>query len=174
MTRSWSVVPGLSIFVLVLLAAWRSRRAVGVRGFPLRGPWAWQDAAACCGVLAALLFALMPNWSYGHAVEALVTTDARPAQWGRQLPALAMFAGVSVSALLVGRFRLVRPAWVRSLRCLSGGAVMAYGASCIPGGNDALLLWSIPGLTVYGLIAYAVMLLALMAAFGAGRYAKLR
>ena len=40
---------------------------------------------------------------------------------------------------------------------------MTFGASRIPGGNDALLLWSILSLKPYGFIAYAVTLLTLVA-----------
>ncbi len=35
---------------------------------------------------------------------------------------------------------------------------MGCGAALIPGGNDILLLWAIPGLTAYGLVAFALML----------------
>lgn len=43
--------------------------------------------------------------------------------------------------------------------------VMGYGAQQMPGGNDSLLLWAIPGLTLHGLIAYAVMACVITAAF---------
>jgi hypothetical protein len=169
----WVAATGLIGFLVVLLLAWRSRRPA-TRGFrfPLRGVWPWQYAAACCGVIAALLFACSPYWTYGHAIEALAHVDSQSLDWGQQVPAVAMFLGVGGGALLAGRFVLVRPTMARALRCLAGGAVMAYGASCIPGGNDALLLWSIPGLTLYGFVAYAVMLLTLIGAFWAGRVVR--
>lgn len=175
MPRSWTLGLGFATFAAVLLLAWRSARSGAAgRGFPLRGPWPWRRAAACCGVVAAILFAFDPGWSYGRALEALANAGSRPPRWHDELPALSLFTGVGASALLAGRFRLVRPQWVRSARCLAGGALMACGASRIPGGNDALLLWSIPGLTLHGLVAYALMLLTLIAAFAAGRAANLR
>jgi len=82
---------------------------------------------------------------------------------------MADWFGVIVGAGVARRFELVRPGLFRALRCLVGGAVMAYGASRIPGGNDALLLWSIPGLTLYGFAAYVVLLLTLIVALWAGR-----
>ena len=45
---------------------------------------------------------------------------------------------------------------------------MGVGAALVPGGNDMLLLWAIPGLTVYGALAYAVMLATIGAGFAAG------
>jgi hypothetical protein len=40
---------------------------------------------------------------------------------------------------------------------------MGFGAARVPGGNDLLLLWAIPGLTIYGALAYASMLLLIAA-----------
>ncbi len=164
---------GLLGFLAILLLAWRSQRLVaGTFRFPLRGAWPWQRAAVCCGVLGALLFACAPNWTYGHTIEALAHIDSQALDWRQHVPALAIFLGVSAGSLLGGRFQLVWPGLPRALRCLAGGALMGYGASRIPGGSDALLLWCIPGLTRYGLVAYAVMLLMLSAAFWLGNSAN--
>ena len=35
---------------------------------------------------------------------------------------------------------------------------MGFGAQIIPGGNDTLLLWTIPGLATYGALAYGTMI----------------
>jgi hypothetical protein len=123
-------------------------------------------------VIAGLLFAYSPNWTYGHAIEALAHVDSQPLDWRQLAPAVAIFVGVSAGALLAGRFALVQPTWPRVLRCLVGGAVMAYGAGRIPGGNDVLLLRSIPGLTLYGFVAYAVMLILLIGSFWVGSIAQ--
>jgi hypothetical protein len=42
---------------------------------------------------------------------------------------------------------------------------MGCGAALVPGGNDTLLLWAIPGLTVNGALAFAVMLAVIAAGF---------
>jgi hypothetical protein len=139
------------------------------RWLPLRGPWPWPLAAAACGVVAALLFARAPDWTYGQAIQALTWADLQPLAWRHEVPAVATFLGVSAGALLYGQFQFVKIAPLRALRCLLGGALMAVGANRIPGGNDVLLLWSIPGLAVYGFVTYLVMLATLVAAFWAGR-----
>ena len=51
---------------------------------------------------------------------------------------------------------------------------MAYGANCIPGGNDALLLWFVPSLARFEFVAYTAMLVTLIAAFWAGQLFWLR
>jgi hypothetical protein len=38
---------------------------------------------------------------------------------------------------------------------------MGYAAAQVPGGNDSLLLWAIPSLALYGLVAYGLMLTAI-------------
>ena len=42
---------------------------------------------------------------------------------------------------------------------------MGCGAALVPGGNDSLLLWAIPGLTLYGTLAYFLMLATIAAGF---------
>jgi uncharacterized protein len=60
---------------------------------------------------------------------------------------------------------LQRPEWRRGLRCAGGGLIMGCGAALVPGGNDSLLLWAIPGLTIYGALAYLFMLVTIAAGF---------
>ena len=40
---------------------------------------------------------------------------------------------------------------------------MGAGARMIPGGNDTMMLWSIPGLAHHGVAAYRVMMLTIAA-----------
>ena len=87
------------------------------------------------------------------------------AQWRTSLSALTLFAGAIGEAALAGRFNMQRPNLQRALRCLAGGAVMGLGAALVPGGNDNLLLWAIPGLTGYGVVAYGLMLWVIVMAF---------
>jgi len=143
---------GLAVFALVLLVLLGRRR--------LEGRW----LAAAAGLLGGLVYARHPGWSYGAVLESLTHGALGAMDWLGNLSALLLFAGALAGAWLRGRFRLLRPSWPRSLRCLAGGMVMGCGAVQVPGGNDMLLLWAIPGLTNYGLLAYASML----AAIGAG------
>jgi Sulphur transport len=77
--------------------------------------------------------------------------------------ALMLFAGATLGALLQHRWRLAPLEPLRAARCLAGGFVMGWGAHLVPGGNDMLLLWAIPGLALYGLLAYLVMLVTVAA-----------
>jgi hypothetical protein len=45
---------------------------------------------------------------------------------------------------------------------------MGAGATLIPGGHDLLLLWSIPGLTLHGLVAYVIVAATVAALLASG------
>ena len=111
------------------------------------------------GLLAGLVYARHPGWSYGTVLDSLAQGNFARTNWTMNLAALLLFAGAWSGAWLAGRFRLQWPTAARSLRCLVGGAIMGFGAARVPGGNDLLLLWAIPGLTLYGALAYGSMLL---------------
>ena len=139
---------GLSAFAVIIV--------VLMRGKHPRGTGLW--VALLVGLLAGLVYARQPGWSYGTALEALSHGRRGLAQWRTSLSALALFAGAIGEAALAGRFLLQPPNLQRALRCLAGGSVMGFGAALVPGGNDNLLLWAIPGLTRYGVLAYGLML----------------
>jgi hypothetical protein len=77
--------------------------------------------------------------------------------------AIAVLAGVVVSALIGRSFTLSKPKVAGAASRLVGGFIMGSGALLVPGGNDTLMLWAIPGQTFYGLTAYAVMLATIVA-----------
>jgi len=124
--------------------------------------------ALLAGVLAGLVYAREPGWSYGALLQALLQGRPGFMHWRDNLPAVALFAGAVAGALAAGRLHWRRPTLVRSLRCLAGGAAMGVGAALVPGGNDTLLLWAIPGLTLRGALAYATMLATIALGLVAG------
>ena len=153
---------GLGLFALIIVVLIRRRRC--------KGQW----LALCAGLLAGLVYARHPGWSYGSALEALARGHTALTHWRTHMSAITLFAGAIGAAVLAGRFNLQRPMLWRALRCLAGGAVMGCGAALIPGGNDSLLLWAIPGLTLYGVLAFGLMLGVIFLGFtAAGRWPRL-
>lgn len=149
---------------LVAGAAWTLARG-GDRAAP--GRWPLRAAMVVLGGAGALLFALTPGWTYADAVRGAVAAGLGGAPVAVAAPALltgaATLVGAVVAGTVVGRFRVERPRAVPVLRSLGGGALMAAGASFVPGGNDSLLLWAVPGGSVSGLLAYLLMTGAIMA-----------
>lgn len=141
---------GFALLVIVLVRRGRSSAA-------------WL--AVCAGVLAGLVYARHPGWSYGTVLETLAHGRHALMDWTANLSALLLFAGALAGAAMTGRFHLQWPTLLRALRCAAGGLVMGFGAALVPGGNDMLLLWAIPGLTLYGAMAYLIMLAVIALGF---------
>ena len=154
MDPSW--IAGAVAFALLVLVLVR------------RGPSSAAWLAVCAGALAGLVYARHPAWSYGTVLQTLAQGRHSLMDWTANLSALLLFAGALAGAAFAGRFQLQRPTMRRAARCAAGGLVMGFGAALVPGGNDMLLLWAIPGLTLYGVLAYLLMLAVIAAGFLVG------
>ena len=158
----------LVLFLASLAAGWAWMRRPGDGGDLVR--WPWRVSMTVLGVSGALLFAIAPGWTVADAVRRTVV----PLQTGGPMsmdglagammvgvPGLAMFAVLCAGAVLAGiqrqAFRYRRASLIAVSRSVAGGAVMAFGAALVPGGNDTLLLASLPAATLGGLVAYGVM-----------------
>lgn len=117
------------------------------------------------GVAAALIYLKKPGWSYGGVFASLGTLDRTGFDWSQQAMGVALFGGAIASFVRAGLWKAERLTLVGSTRCLAGGFVMESAAHMIPGGNDALLLWAMPALGLYAVLAYAVLLVVLWVAF---------
>ncbi len=176
----WLRWPQFAPWLLVLLLAWGTHRALVLRRLHRsadRLKWALLApsyhlslSAALMGLAAGLLFATQGAWSYTNYLRAGVLNafDAAPAPsvWHGVL-VLGLLAGMVASALQRGSFRWHRPhdaaGW---LRHFAGGVLMGSGAAMIPGGNDTLLLGSLPTLTAAALFSYLAMLAGIAVSLG--------
>lgn len=144
-------------FAVIVIAAYRS---LG-RGLmpPSLRDWPLRRAMMVLGFCGALLFTLTPGWTYADAVRRAVAPGGQMAMigFGVVVAAIAALAGALASGIRARSFHFQRPTIKTLLRSLIGGTVMAFGGTLIPGGNDSLLLSSVPSATVSGLTAYAVM-----------------
>jgi uncharacterized protein len=125
-------------------------------------------AAALCGAVAAVVSARHPNWSYGTLLEQLAVADHMMLEPVVICSALALFAGAVIGAR--HRWQLHMPTALASARRFIGGILFSIGALLVPGGNDTLLLWTIPGLASYGFMAFGAMLLTITAGVLAERH----
>ena len=147
---------GLALFSMVTLATLGTARFKG------------RYRAVLAGLLAGVVYARHPGWSYSSVIETLVAGPGEASDWRANLAALMLFAGALAGAWLAGRFRWQPPTFMGGVRRFAGGTIMGLGAALVPGGNDTLLLWAIPGLTIYGVLAYGSMLVAIGAGLALG------
>ena len=145
-------VATLGFAVLVLLAVRALRRTHGVSLDARMG------ATLFAGVLAGTLMLHAPGWGYAAVLNAVGRWGIAPFDVTLVAPAAALFLGAVASCIAAGTWAPAAPTWLGAVRCLTGGFVMESAAHCIPGGNDVLLLWVLPGLGGYGLLAYSLLL----------------
>lgn len=133
--------------------------------FAAYGLWKWISrrratmlALIGVGISGGVVYASSPGWSYASTLARAVSgqLDHNPSL--AEAGTVALVCGAILSSAVKHEFALRRPRLKPSLGCLFGGALMGIGAMLIPGGNDTLMLWAIPGLTAYGPAAYAIMI----------------
>jgi len=82
----------------------------------------------------------------------------------RGLLLLALFGGALVGGWTAGRIKPVKPSWASVARCLAGGMLLGLGGSLVPGANDGLIMLGLPLLYPHAWIAFASMLVTIVAA----------
>lgn len=134
------------------------------------GLWRWLKrrrqpvlALIVVGVAGGTVYACNPDWSYSSGLYRLATRGLQPGTLNTDAGAIAVLSGVIVSALIGRSFALSKPKVAGATSRLMGGFIMGSGALLVPGGNDTLMLWAIPGQTFYGLTAYLVMIATILA-----------
>jgi uncharacterized membrane protein YedE/YeeE len=163
------IVAVLSVLGLYEAARlWRSRPA-GTTLHSLVGAPAYRlsTAALLMGLAGGLILLLFGSAGYTTTFQQVVEAHAgaRPMPpYGRWLVLGAVLSGMFASTLQRGSFRIdwrPRLSWLRNIL---GGILMGLGCALLPGGNDALILYGIPGLSPHALPAYAALLLGIFMA----------
>lgn len=118
-----------------------------------------QAMIALCamGISAAFVFSMAPDWSYEAWIGRILGGNGLSDRFTIELAISGLFLGATISSMRNGRFELKGPALKTTLMCFTGGLFMGFGAKYAPGGNDTLLLWTIPNFVLYGVISYGLM-----------------
>jgi len=118
------------------------------------------------GLLAGVMFLLLPNWSPSDLVQGLAsaTLHEQTFAWPsgeRYLVILALLAGMIIAAWVTRCFALQRIYFQRLLLHLIAGVAMGMGASMAMGGNDAQLLLALPAASPGAMLAVIGMLVGI-------------
>jgi hypothetical protein len=163
---SWSPVLAIGFCawaVFEVIRLWRTReRKLSLREIVLPRRYRVSTAAMLMGLTGATLFLLFGPFGYTSTFELFIErvfgTRAAPLPTARWVLLAAVLAGMLISTLLRGSFRLdLRPrrAWLLNF---AGGLLMGFGAALAPGGNDALVMYGIPSLSPYAAPTYAALI----------------
>lgn len=161
--RPWA---GVALALLSAWAVWELTRLWRSTDEPwhrrLRAtPWRPASAAAVLGIAGGLLYTLQGTWTWTSLLdrEAGAWIGRTMAPMAMQLLlVLALLAGMVLSSWQRGGFALRRPRGAMLARVATGGALMGLGAAMLPGGNDTVVLVSLPTLAPSALAVYAAML----------------
>jgi uncharacterized membrane protein YedE/YeeE len=167
------VAPYIVAVLLVLglyevVRVWRGRApGATLRALVCAPAYRLSTAALLMGLAGGLIFLVFGSVGYTttfqQVVEAHAGTRPMPA-YGRWIVVGAVLFGMFASTWQRGSFRIDwRPRW-SWLRNIVGGILMGLGCALLPGGNDALILYGIPGLSPHALPAYAALLLGILVA----------
>lgn len=160
-----------SVWIIVVLSLPLARTIAAL----VAGPghiWSWLRAGVwpvplCMAVIAlanAMILMSFGNWPWMQLATKWHTAAPAAVPASVLVMLAAVLCGAVLGALTAGRFRWTRPGPVDLLRCLAGGTLMGMGAQLIPGGNDTLVLQSLPLLWPHALLAYVLMSLTIAAA----------
>lgn len=154
----------LLISIRQVLTARRNR-------LPLGSIWDYRHATIMIGVTFVILAVIAGPWTYtealGSAAHGLSLPKGTDALLFGALLGGAMFGGRHIAKAVPFALR-------RALACLAGGALMGFGGSLVPGGNDNLILAGLPWLQPHAWLAIAAMALAIAAGLiGSMRFRKL-
>lgn len=153
-----AAVPVLAVLILASLAA--SLLSLRRTGRELAKLWTYRHATIAIGVAFVVLLVVAGPWTYTEALGR-ISHRRGPGHWTD----LTLFAALLGGAIFGGR-HLAGPAGIslqRAMLCLAGGALMGFGGSMIPGGNDNLILVGLPGLQPHAWAAITAMALAIAA-----------
>lgn len=179
----WLRWPRLGPWMLAALAAWSMHRAwvfwrlsrvcYSIKAMLLAPAYHLSVSAAVIGLAAGMLYATQGAWSYTNYLRAevlhMLGNVPQPSVW-HGLLVLGLLGGMLVSALQRRLFRWRTPGSVVGwLRHGTGGTLMGMGAALVPGGNDTVLLGTLPTLTVAALCVYLAMLLGIAMVLGIAR-----
>jgi len=126
-------------------------------------------ALIAIGICAATIYGTRPEWAYTALLNSFLKGQGLSVGKTIEFAVIALFVGAIFSSWLKDRYKPEWGGWKLALANLAGGFLMGIGASAVPGGNDVLLMWTIPGLTLYGLVAYLTMIGAIAVAMLIGK-----
>jgi toxin CptA len=145
----WRVVPPL------ITIAMAPRPVAAARGIADR-VWTPHAATGVIGVTFVIILLMVGLWAYTDVLAQLARGMSGALALGF-VCLLALYGGALIGGWTAGRLRAMRPTLAGVVKCLAGGALMAWGSLLIPGSNDGLILIGMPLLRPYAWLAFGTM-----------------
>lgn len=124
----------------------------------MKPAWSPSLAMAVIGLVNAGLLIIFKPWPYSTLFVDLGAKGHADAAALKVCLALAFVFGAGIGAGTAGRFRITAPNRGAMAMKIAAGFIMGVGAYLVPGGNDSMVLYGLPLLLPYAMLAYAAML----------------
>jgi uncharacterized protein len=161
-----SIGSALALIVLWIFAArelWNlhaGQKSNPIRERLLAPSYHPASAAAVIGISGGLLYALHGSWTYTNLLRGgigSVLGGTAPNPWLGWY-AVALIGGMAISSLQRRSFSVRLPPREQIARHAAAGWLMGCGVALAPGGNNTLLLASIPALSMQSAAVYLALL----------------
>ncbi len=179
----WMRMSSVSALILAALWLWAAFELVKLWRTRRRRPWgemmlaptySLSAAAAILGVAGGVLYAVRGSWTYTNFLRTQIASALGrpgPMMWPALL-LVALLGGMILSALQRRSFALRAPSGSAAARHAAAGWLMGVGAALLPGGNDTLLLSSLPALSLQAGGAYVALLAGIGCSLVVMRYVR--
>lgn len=143
----------------------RVKRAGSIRDSLLAPSYTLSAGAALIGAANAALLLIWGPWSFMGTllcgVGAVTSARCGTSVFIPMLVLAFALLGMLVSSAQRGDIRFQRPRPNEVMRHALGGLLMGFGAILIPGGNDGIILFSIPSFSPHAVPAYLGILIGI-------------
>lgn len=172
LTIAAALLAAFAAWRLTTLFRWLRQGRVTARSM-VRSDWPAPLAMAAIGLVNGVMLLTLADWPYTQLLVDAVEGDA--GQLGaRAAVALALIGGAVAAGVVCGDYRRHTVALPAVVRSLLGGALMGAGSQLVPGGNDALVLRSMPLLWPQAWLSYLALLAGIALTLHAFRRASRR
>lgn len=150
------------LLILEIYRLWTSRvKDLNIKQLLFSNRYRQSTSSILIGFSGGLLYMLHDNWTYTYMLKSRIQATVLPYEPFKRTHLylfFAIFLGMLISAIMKKSLVLkMKPkkSWGAHL---VGGALMGVGTVLIPGGNDTLILKSMPGLSLHAIPTFGALL----------------
>ena len=148
--------------ILEIFRLWTSReKKLNIRQLIISKRYRQSTSSLLIGFSGGLLYMLHGNWTYTYMLKSRIQATVFPHDQFKLIHLylfFAIFLGMVISAIMKKSVALKLKPKKNWGAHLVGGALMGVGTVLIPGGNDTLILKSMPGLSLHAIPTFGALL----------------
>ena len=166
------------LFLMLFILELYSFSASGISDNTFKGPLFFKNLkysvfSLLIGLTGGGLYLLYGNWTYTSILKDLILTIEKPYDHFKLFYLylfLAVFLWMLISAIIKKSIKIKFKSESNFTAHIIGGILMGAGVVLIPGGNDILILNSLPGLSFHAFPAFCSILVGIVTIFSTKKF----